>query len=186
MCQNQFGFEPHPIFWGNQDAKIVHISQAPSLNVHLTQRPFNDKSGKKLRKEWYQVSDKEFYNPSLFYITAIAHCFPGKNKSGGDQKPPNICAEKWLRKELKLLSPKLFLVLGNYAANFFFPKKKLSELAFKNLKINNAPCFVLPHPSPQNIKWLKDYPEFEKERLLTIRKGIRRIIESKVQQKRNN
>lgn len=178
LCQRDFGFEPKPVFWGNQTAKIVHISQAPSLNVYKTQRPFNDKSGEKLRKEWYQVTDEEFYNSSLFYITAIAHCYPGKNKSGGDKKPPKVCAEKWLKRELKLLKPKLFLVLGNYAANFFFPKRKLSELVFENLKVDGVPCFVLPHPSPQNIKWFKDYPEFEKERLSGIREGIRKAIES--------
>ena len=175
-CKDEFGFKPRPIFWGNHDARIVHISQAPSWNTHQAQRPFSDKSGEKLRKQWYRVSDEEFYNPNLFYITAIAHCYPGKNKSGGDKKPPKICAEKWLKKELKLLNPQLFLILGNYAANFFFPKRKLSELVFEDLKINNIPCFVLPHPSPQNIKWYKDHPEFEKERLPSIRKGIRRII----------
>jgi len=49
-------------------------------------------------------------------------------------------------------------------------------LAFKNLEINNTLCFVLPHPSPQNIKWFKDHPDFEKERLPSIRKAIRKII----------
>jgi len=178
ICQKSFGFEPKPVFWGNLEAKIVHISQAPSFNVHKTQFPFNDKSGERLRKKWYQVSNEDFYNPSNFYITAIAHCYPGKNKSGGDKKPPKICTKKWLTQELKFLKPKLFLVLGNYAANFFFPRKKLSELVFGDIKIGKIPCFVLPHPSSQNRKWFKDNPEFEKKKLPEIREKIREIIDN--------
>lgn len=177
FCQENFGFEPKPLFWGNFNAKIVHISQAPSFNVHKTQRPFNDKSGERLRKEWYQVSNEEFYNPSNFYITAIAHCYPGKNKSG-DKEPPRICAEKWLIKELDLLKPKLFLVLGRYAADFFFPGRKLAKLVFENLEIKGVPCFALPHPSSQNIKWFKDNPEFERTRLPIIRKRIKQALKS--------
>lgn len=30
-CEEKFGFEPHPIFWGKQNSKIVQISQAPSI-----------------------------------------------------------------------------------------------------------------------------------------------------------
>ena len=61
-CENVFGFEPQPVVFGNQNAKIVQISQAPSANVHITGKPFTDQSGKKLKYEWYQISDDDFYN----------------------------------------------------------------------------------------------------------------------------
>ncbi len=178
ICQKSFGFKPKPVFCGGFKAKVVHISQAPSFNVHKTKIPFNDKSGERLRKEWYRISAKDFYNPNNFYITATAHCYPGKNKSGGDKKPPKICAEKWLTHELKLLKPKLFLILGRYAANFFFPNKKLSELVFGDIKIGGVSCFVLPHPSSLNRKWFKDNPDFEKKKLPEIRTKIREIIDN--------
>ena len=41
-CQRQFGYEPHPVVWGKPNAKIMQISQAPSLNVHNTLKPFVD------------------------------------------------------------------------------------------------------------------------------------------------
>ena len=59
-CQRQFGYEPHPVVWGKPHAKIMQISQAPSLNVHNTLKPFNDLSGKKLREEWYDMMMKHF------------------------------------------------------------------------------------------------------------------------------
>ena len=40
LCEHNFGYEPHPIFWGNKNAKIMQISQAPSLSVHNTLKPF--------------------------------------------------------------------------------------------------------------------------------------------------
>ena len=48
-CKAKFGFSPVPIFHGNQHAKIMQISQAPSNHVHLTKKPFNDPTGAKLK-----------------------------------------------------------------------------------------------------------------------------------------
>lgn len=179
ICKEDFRFEPRPLVWGNFDAKICQISQAPSLTAYRIQRPFCDKSGEKLRKEWYQIPDKIFYDQSIFCITAISHCYPGKSKSG-DKNPPLICARTWLQKELELLNPELFIVIGNYAARFLFPKQNFTSLAFKDLTLKGKPCFILPHPSPQNIKWFKDHPDFEQKRLPKVRKKIKKIIEPSV------
>src|SRR3989344_8045191 len=132
---NEFGSENVCPFWGNQNAKIVHISQAPSLSVVKNQKPFTDKSGKKLRKKWYQVSEEVFYNPDNFYFTAVGMYFPGKDKKGGDKRPDYKLAKQWLVKELSYLKPELYLILGSLAANFFFPDKKLNSLVFSNQEI---------------------------------------------------
>lgn len=55
ICREKFGFEPHPVCFGNVNAKIVQISQAPSATVYKTLKPFTDQSGKKLKYEWYNV-----------------------------------------------------------------------------------------------------------------------------------
>lgn len=172
----KFGVEPNPIIYGKPNAKIVHISQAPSKNVHLTSKPFNDASGKKLREVWYQISDEVFYNEDNFYITAIAHCFPGKAKNGGDKKAPVHCAEKWLQKELSLINNQLYIILGKQAASFLFPERDYNDLIFSDNELNGKLAFVLPHPSPANSKWFKDHPEFEEERLQCIRKEVYRIL----------
>ena len=158
-----------PLVLGNQKAKIVHISQAPSQSAIKNQRSFSDKSGERLKYRWYQISDKQFYNPDNFYITSIAHCFPGKDKKGADKKAPLICALTWLKKEISYLKPKLFIIVGKQAAEFLFPKKDYCNLIARNQKLNGINCVVLPHPSPVNVKWFKDHLEFEKERLPQIR-----------------
>ena len=175
-CQTVFGFDPHPILFGNPQASIMQISQAPSQNVHKTGKPFNDASGRRLRAEWYRISDDVFYHPDNFYIASIAHCYPGKNPSGGDCRPPKCCAEKWLVHELDLVQNKLYLIVGGVAAAYFFPGKTLTELVFQDLTINDKPTYVLPHPSPLNMLWFAKHPEFTKERLPEIAKTIHAVL----------
>ena len=45
--------------------------------------------------------------------------------------------------------------------------------------INGKLVIVLPHPSPLNIKWFKDHPEFMEKRIFEIRKIINEILEEK-------
>lgn len=175
-CRSLFGFEPNPVFTGNENAKILQISQAPSQNVHNTSKCFNDASGKKLRGEWYQISDEDFYNDDNFYISGVGHCYPGKNPNGGDKKPPKHCADKWLHQEIKFVNSKIIVLIGRYPAQYFFPKMDFSELIFNNQEIDGKLTIVLPHPSPLNQKWFKDHPNFETKRLPEIRKIIHEVL----------
>lgn len=176
ICKDKFGFQPHPVVWGKDTAKIVQISQAPSATVHDTFKPFTDKSGQKLKYEWYQISDEVFYNQDNFYIASLAHCYPGKDKNGNDRQPPKICYETWVKKELELINNKLYILIGAKAAKVFFPNDNFNDLVFKNNYFNGKLTIVLPHPSPLNIKWFKDHPEFMEKRIEEIRKTINNIL----------
>lgn len=177
LCAENFGFEPHPILMGNENSKIMHISQAPSQNVHKTGKPFDDASGRRLRNDWYHITDEVFYNPDNFYITAIAHCYPGKSPNGGDRLPPKSCANRWLHQEIALVHNEIFLLLGRKAAGFFFPKQDFTSLIFKNNEINGKPAYVLPHPSPLNIRWFKENPAFLDTRVQQIEQVIHEVLE---------
>lgn len=176
LCQDDFGFEPQPVVQGHYDAKIMQISQAPSKRVHETGKPFNDASGRKLRGEWYDISDQDFYNPDNFYIVSMAHCYPGKVPGGGDRRPPKICSQQWLIREMELVNNELYIIIGGYAAAFFFPGEKLTALAFQDKTINGKPAYILPHPSPLNVKWFKDYPQFTEERIFKIREKVHGVL----------
>ena len=52
---------PRPIVTAHPDAKIVIIGQAPGTSVHKTGIPWDDPSGRQLRK-WLGVSDEMFYD----------------------------------------------------------------------------------------------------------------------------
>ena len=175
-CKDEFGFNPHPLVWGNGHSKIVQISQAPSNNVHKSMKPFTDMSGKTLKYEWYQISDEVFYNMDNFYIGALAQCYPGKDNNGNDRLPPKACFNKWVKKELEFIDNKIYIIIGSRAAKQFFPNENYNELIFKNNYYNNKLAIVIPHPSPLNKKWLKDHPKFLEDRIFEIRSIIYKTI----------
>ena len=179
LCKEKFGFKPHPIVLGNVNSKIVQISQAPSATVHQTLKPFTDLSGKKLKYEWYRINDEVFYNPDNFYIAALAHCYPGKDKNGNDRMPPKICYDTWIKKELQYINNKLYIIIGAKSAKMFFPNENFNDLIFKDNYIDGKLTIVLPHPSPLNIKWFKDHPNFMNNRIFEIRNTINKILEVK-------
>ena len=175
-CRDLFGFEPRPVCMGNPCARIMQVSQAPSVHVHNTGRSFNDVSGRRLRGDWYMISEEVFYDPDMFYITSVGHCYPGKSENKGDNPPPRICAEKWLRREVELVRNDMFVLVGKAAADFFFPGRAFEELVFSDLEIRGKPAFVMPHPSPLNVRWLKEHPQFEGERMPEIRAAVHRAL----------
>lgn len=176
LCREKFGFEPYPVVFGNMNAKIVQISQAPSATVDRTRKPFTDLSGKRLKYDWYKIDDLVFYNPDNFYIVSLAHCYPGKNSSGNDRLTPKECFNKWVSKELDFINNKLYVIIGAKAAKVFFPNDNFNDLVFKNNSISGKIAIVLPHPSPLNIKWFKDYPEFMERRIFEVRNIINEVL----------
>ena len=176
ICKDKFGFTPHPVVIGSIKSKIVQISQAPSKTVHETLKPFTDLSGKKLKYDWYQITDEEFYNSNNFYIMSLAHCYPGKDKKGNDRLPPRICYDKWIKEELKYINNEIYILIGAKSTKRFFPNDNFNDLVFKDNYLNGKLTLVLPHPSPLNIKWFKDHPDFLNKRVHEIRKIIYKIL----------
>lgn len=168
--------EPRPVVHGNPGAPILQVSQAPGRKVHETGIPFNDASGRRLRQDWYQISDAQFYDPDLFYITSMGHCYPGKGKTG-DKKPPRCCFDMWTRREIELKpGTRMMLVVGREAASRLFPKREFTELVFQDQEYDGIPCYVLPHPSPLNVRWFRMHPEFESQRMPVIREKLHQVL----------
>ncbi|WP_082743350.1 uracil-DNA glycosylase family protein [Faecalibaculum rodentium] len=170
--------EPRPVVHGNPGAPILQVSQAPGKKVHETGIPFNDASGRRLRQYWYQISDAQFYDPDLFYITSMGHCYPGKGKTG-DKKPPRCCFDMWTRQEIELKpGTRMMLVIGREAASRLFPKREFTELVFQDQEYDGIPCYVLPHPSPLNVRWFRMHPEFETQRMPVIREKLHQVLKT--------
>ena len=176
ICEETFGFEPRPITFGHKRALIAQIGQAPSLTVSKTGKFFTDKSGDKLKYEWYDITDEEFYDEDNFYMSGMSHCYPGKNLHGGDKHPPKICYDRWVKKEIEFLENELFIIIGSYAADRLFPNENFEDLIFKDNLLNDKLAFVLPHPSPLNFRWFKQHPNFAEKRLPEIRKTIKEVL----------
>jgi len=163
-CKKSLPLGPRPIVSAHKKAKIAIIGQAPGTKVHQTGIPWDDPSGKQLRK-WLAVDDTSFYDNSKFAIVPMGFCYPGKGKTG-DLPPRTECAPLWHKRlfdEMKEIE--CFLLIGQYAQRYYLQKdckKNLTETV-KGYQEYLPKFLPLPHPSPRNRFWLTKNPWFEKD-----------------------
>ena len=67
--------DPRPVFQVSATARLCIASQAPGLRAHESGRPFDDRSGERLR-DWMGVSREEFYDASRVVELFAAHPHP--------------------------------------------------------------------------------------------------------------
>jgi uracil-DNA glycosylase family 4 len=151
--------EANPTFEGRWGAPFFLVGQAPGPVERESRRPFSGRAGKELDRWMMRAgfeSPEEFRH--LTYIAALMRCFPGRNRAGnGDLKPPPAavanCAH-WLDTELRLLKPKVLILVGQLAIARFLGPGRLEDRV--GLRFGERPVMVpLPHPSGQN-RWLND------------------------------
>ena len=173
-CENHLPLGPRPVVQGHPDAKLLIISQAPSLLVHQTGVPWNDLSGNRLR-EWLGLSRKVFYNPKAVALLPIAFCYPGRSQSG-DAPPSKECYDLWHLKFRSFLNNvQLVLLVGNHAQSKYLKTKVKSTSAIRRWKDCLPEYVPLPHPSPRNNIWLHKNPWFEKDVIPEVRKLIENL-----------
>lgn len=177
VCAEYLPLGPRPIVSAHQKAKIAIIGQAPGKKVHETGVPWNDPSGKQLRK-WLGVSDEVFYDDTKIALVPMGFCYPGKGKSG-DLPPRPECARLWHKPLLKEMPDlKLTILIGQYAQHHYLGHKKEKNLTetVKNFKNYLPDYFVLPHPSPRNRFWLSKNKWFEEEVLPKLKNEVNTVL----------
>lgn len=180
LCEPYLQLGANPVVKGHKNSKIAIIGQAPGTKVHASGIPWDDASGRQLRK-WLHVSDEDFYNVEKFAIVPMGFCYPGKGTSG-DLPPRKECAPLWHEQLFhKMPNIEMILLIGMYAQNYY-----LKETAKRTLTetVDNFPAylpkyFVLPHPSPRNRFWLTKNPWFEKTVLPTLKKKVAEVLSQK-------
>jgi uracil-DNA glycosylase len=164
LCTEHLPLGPRPVVRIGPAAKILVIGQAPGTRVHASGIPWDDPSGKNLRR-WMGVDDPTFYDENQVAIMPMGFCYPGKGK-GGDLPPRPECAPLWHDKLLHHLPQiELTLLIGTYAQAKYLGKQRKSNLtetvrAYREYLPNFLP---LVHPSPRNVGWQKNNPWFEKD-----------------------
>lgn len=181
LCAERFAatktqHRPRPVAWFQPGTPILIAGQAPGMRVHESGKPFDDRSGDRLR-DWMGIDKADFYDPALVSFLPTAFCFPGYNAAGSDLPPPPICWETWHQEALAQIGkPQVTLIIGSYAiARHLGRKGRLSEI-IADWQSAPAGTFVLPHPSWRNSGWLRKNPVFEADVLPRIRTAIGAIM----------
>lgn len=177
ICSENLLLGPRPIVTARSDSKIVIIGQAPGTKVHNSGIPWDDASGKQLRK-WLNVSSRDFYDETKFSIIPMGFCYPGKGKSG-DLPPRPECAPQWHQQLFdKMPNTELVILIGMYAQKYYLKDKSKRTLTenVADYQIFLPTYFCLPHPSPRNRFWLTKNPWFEVEVIAELQTYIQKIL----------
>jgi len=178
ICEAHLPLGSRPIVSAHKDSKIVIIGQAPGLKVHTTGIPWDDPSGKQLRK-WLDVTDELFYDETKIALVPMGFCYPGKGKSG-DLPPRPECAPQWHQKLLdQMPNLQLVILIGMYSQKYYLKEKAKRTLTetVAEYKTYLPNYFPLPHPSPRNRFWLTKNPWFEKEVIPELQEKVSQILE---------
>lgn len=176
-CKSFLPSGPRPVVQLSPFSKVIIIGQAPGRRVHETGIPWNDASGKTLRR-WLDVDEFMFYNPNVFSIMPMGFCYPGKGVSG-DLPPRSECAPLWHSEILAhfKVTP-LVLLIGQYAQRYYLKKDFKGSLTetVKHYKDFFPHYLPLPHPSPRNQNWVKTNPWFMEEVIPALQTEIRKFV----------
>lgn len=180
ICQDFLPNLPKPIIRASEQSKILIIGQAPGQKVQNSGIPWDDLSGKELRR-WLGVSPEQFYDTNTFAIMPMGMCFPGVGKSG-DLPPRKECAPAWHAKILeKMPKIQLILLIGKYAQDYYLKQNTLKNLTetVRNYHLFHPHFIPLPHPSPRNKIWMKKNDWFEVDIVPFLQSTVYQIITSK-------
>lgn len=179
ICEDFLDLGPNPVVSASPKSKILVIGQAPGTKVHASGIPWDDASGKNLRK-WLGVTNEQFYDPDLFGIVPMGFCYPGKGKSG-DLPPRPECAPKWHTSLLdQMPEVRLTLLIGQYAQAYYLGdrKKKTLTETVRNFRDYLPDFLPLVHPSPRNGIWMRKNEWFEKEIVPELQAIVQEAIAS--------
>jgi uracil-DNA glycosylase family 4 len=151
-----FPLESLPAFQGRPGQEAMIVGQAPGVVEGVERRPWRGRAGRTLRG-WLELDEDAFYD--TFYCSSVTRCYPGRHPSGRGDRPPtpaemDLCAF-WLGWELRLLRPRLVLVVGGLALRRLLGHARLTECIGSRFELDGAVAVPLPHPSGAS-GWLND------------------------------
>ncbi len=160
LCQ-EHGYIPlaHPIVSGRSTDRMLVIGQAPGHRSITKDVPFSGPGGRILQKWLEQAGFPEGFLHEHTYLSSLTRCDPGRNPRGnGDRKPSpqemTLC-RPYLDAELRLLRPKVVLLVGTMAIEAFIDKGRLEDIIGTYIERDETFFLPLPHPSGVS-RWLND------------------------------
>lgn len=126
---------------GSDSAEIMFIGEGPGKNEDEQGRPFIGAAGKLLDKliESIGLTRKDIY------IANVVKCRPPGNR---DPLPEEVEAcRPWLDKQIKIIKPRMIVLLGRHSMDRFLPNQKISIDHGKPKRYNGQVYFPIYHPA---------------------------------------
>ena len=123
---------------GPEKARVMLIGEAPGREEDLQGRPFVGRAGRFLTQQLSQLG----YSRENFFITNVVKCRPPGNRKPRSEEIK--ACHKWLEEQVRLVKPKLIILLGATAAEAF--GLNLKERG-KFIKKEGRVIFVTYHPA---------------------------------------
>lgn len=165
LCERQ-GYITHaqPLVSGRVSDRLMVVGQAPGHRSVANGRPFSGPGGRILQHWLERAGFPPGYLHSHTYLSSLTRCDPGKSPRGnGDRKPsPQEIAlcRPYLEAELRIVRPKVVLLVGSMAIENSFGKCRLEDVIGTYQERDGILFLPLPHPSGVS-RWLND-PEHQK------------------------
>ena len=126
---------------GSDNAEIMFIGEGPGKNEDEQGRPFIGAAGKLLDKLIESIG----LTREDIYIANVVKCRPPGNR---DPLPEEVDAcRPWLDQQIKIIKPKLIVLLGRHSMDRFLPNQKISIDHGKPKRHNGQVYFPIYHPA---------------------------------------
>lgn len=126
---------------GDPNAELMFIGEGPGANEDRQGVPFVGRAGKLLDE---LLSEIGFSRENVF-VANVVKCRPPDNRN---PKPDEIgCCEVYLREQIEGIRPKLIVLLGLFATQYFLPGATMSNS--RGQPVQAGPWLILPvyHPA---------------------------------------
>jgi len=147
---------------GSAKAKIMFIGEAPGAEEDRQGRPFVGRAGKILDK----LLEKNKIDRKKVFITNIVKHRPPENRRP-EQDEIEAC-KVYLFKQIKIIKPKIVVLLGDVASTALLGKVKLKNIHGKQIKQDKIIYMPTYHPSAARFLKIKNALEKDFEKLSKI------------------
>jgi len=168
--------------YGNPNAEIIFIGEAPGANEDKEGRPFVGQSGNLLDKNFNVI---KLERKNVWIGNIIKHRPP--NNRDPLQKEVKAC-KPYIDRQVAIIKPKLVVTLGRYALTYFIPNASITTTHGRLLSSNDLNIYPLYHPAAalRNGKFMKTFVQdfikipsiLEQVKVNSIIKTEKRTIES--------
>ncbi len=151
--------------WGNPEADIMFIGEAPGATEDKVGIPFVGAAGKFLDQLLESIGIKR----DDVYITNRVKVRPPGNRDPEEEELKAY--QPWLEEEIKIINPKVFVPLGRFALAHFVPGQAISKVHGRAFRRRGKIFFVMYHPA------VALYNGSMREVMLNDMKGLKKILD---------